>query len=226
MTSRFFSVKILKVFLFLSIVTTFTSYNKSIKSSTKDAKDKWEIVKEGDLDNVVGIDMRLPINFLVKPEIALSVKIPEDFRSFLPAEKMVISSMNEFFPKKDKNIDNWSEIITTQLLKGKQFTSKQFVDLLKKRFLSNNNNIDVKIISEQDNTLKKYSTSEFTMAYTYQGKREIIFTKYYSGPHDCSGFQYTIRLINGLSEDEALRKINAFVKDQVKLSGKFDPQKE
>jgi len=57
------------------------------------------------------------------------------------------------------------------------------------------------------------------MVYAYQGKKEVIFAKYYSGPYDCAGFQYTIRLSSTMSDEEALQKINDFVKNCVAIIG-------
>ena len=161
--------------------------------------------------------MLLPINCIVKPKINLAVEIPSDFQSYLPLDQMVKSSMNEFFPKKDKSINNWSEIITTKVYVGQRLTAKQVVDFIKNGIL--NDATASKVIKTQDNTLKNYATSEFSMVYTYQGKREVIFAKYYSGQYDCAGFQYTIRLTSNMSEDQALRKINDFVENRVDLIG-------
>ncbi len=157
--------------------------------------------------------MLLPINGMVRPRISLAVEIPLNFCSHLPVEEMLNSTMNEFFPKADKDINSWSEIITTNRYAGQRFAAKDVANFIRNGIERDAR--EIKLIDTQEKTFANYSTSEFTMAYTYQGKREVIFAKYFSGPYDCSGYQYTIRLLGNLSETGALNKIKEFNQNQV-----------
>lgn len=221
MSSRYIFIKrqIYSLF-FLSIVFFLSSCAES-KNENKETNDKWATAKQEDLEKALNIDMRLPINFVKKPEITVSINIPGNFRPFLSLDQMNKSPMNEFFPKKDKSIDSWSELITTQAYLGNKVSAEQITDGLVDIFSKAAR--DVKIINRDQKVSKDYAMSEFLMSFSHQGKRRVCFGRYYSGPYDCSGFQYAIQLVDGLTQEEAIKKINQFVKNKVVLSGKFDP---
>ena len=69
----------------------------------------------------------------------------------------------------------------------------------------------VSILEEKEEKNADYKSSTFAMSYNLRGRREVIFGKYFSGPYDCSGFQYTIALSDSLTESEALEEIKQFV---------------
>lgn len=49
------------------------------------------------------------------------------------------------------------------------------------------------------------------------GRKEIVFGIYYSGPYDCSGFQYAIALNAAMTEKMAQQKILNFIENNVSI---------
>lgn len=214
MLSKHFFIKV-QQYLFLSLIL-FLSSCAEAKRTAEDVNDREKVIEnQKKLDEANSIVMLLPINATARPRIHLKVQMPSDFRSYLPLEQMIKSSMNEFFPKRDGNINNWSELITTNAYVAQGLTAKQVADHIKKNI--SNGAATSKVIRIKDHSFKDYTATEFIMAYTYQGKQEVVCAKYYSGPYDCAGFQYAIRLANNMSEEQALRKIHEFVENNVEI---------
>ncbi len=198
------------LFLFLISVGALSFFAVKRRKST--SADPVNTVKP-----IKSISLILPVNALVRPRLHLLVEIPEDFQSVLPLETMVNRTMNEFIPKSDKDVNHWTEIITTNIILRQRVSAKSLVDILRKQISTGGN---AKLLDSSQQNYKNYSVATFTMAYTHKGRREIVFGKYLSGPLDCSGFQYAIALSGDMTEKEAVKKINDFVNKKTRLLDK------
>ncbi|MBA3954723.1 AbrB/MazE/SpoVT family DNA-binding domain-containing protein [Candidatus Dependentiae bacterium] len=139
------------------------------------------------------VKYNLPINCLLpeRDRCNLTVTIPKEFR--LLQEGALI----EFIPKDDKNEDDWSRIITLQPLRGKKASAYIITSDLKN--LVSKIAKEVMVLEHTNQDLKAYKKSTLLISYTLNNKREILFAQYFSGPSDCAGCQYTVRLDNSLN---------------------------
>lgn len=158
----------------------------------------------------------LPIDHSKRPRVNLKVEVPKGFKSlqsindFSKQENYMI----EYIPEKDIS-SNWSEIITVNKFIGHKISANKFTDLLKENLIQNSKN--GKILIEKSTNEQGIEISWFFLKYTHQNVQEIVGTTYYSGPYDSAGAQYTIRLRNGLTEQEAIKKIKSYFENSVKL---------
>ena len=149
----------------------------------------------------------LPINHNLpdKQRISLLVQIPAGYRHLQP----LTSPFQEYIPKADDEY-TWSEIITTQAIIGRYLTAKYQINSLKDGFLRTGT--DAEIITESFEDHPGYSTGFLEAIYSYQGRREYCIAKYYSGPYDCVGYQYTIALSSFITKADAAKKVQDFMK--------------
>ena len=152
----------------------------------------------------------LPVNVLgrAKSRVNLRVAVPENFQ-FGDSQEGAQMQMLEFIPKTDKDINSWSEIITTFVKVGHRAKASKEVEFVKDRIKQGG--LKPKLLESDNKNCGNYSESSFLMSYGNGGRREVIFAKYCSGPFDCSGFQYTIALNKGMTEEQAKQKIKEFV---------------
>lgn len=157
------------------------------------------------LKNQKSFSVLLPINAALKKgtRLNLAVEIPHNFKPIQdPRETFV-----EFIPDTEHEND-WSQIITTQTLIGKQIDCADFLNKIKQSIISGVNEFE--IIENSMQSYDSYKCATLTMAYRYR-RREIMFARYFSGPFDCSGVQYSIVINDQTSEEEALKRIYDYI---------------
>jgi len=156
----------------------------------------------------------MPINAALSKgkKTHLVIKIPKGYK-FLQDD--LRAEMLEFIPENDEDPYKWSEIITTYSLVGHRIKAKQCVqittDCVKRSSIIN------KIFNPSSEDLQKYSTSSVTISYKNNGRKELVYMKYFSGPFDCSGFQYAIAITDQMTEDDALEKIKKFEEEETSI---------
>lgn len=166
------------------------------------------------------IVLSLPVNSQekykkLKSRVHLTVLIPQDFGSVLPIDQVINANMLEFIPKTDKSVDAWSEIITIQKYIDRSIISSQLTNYIQQ---SIQKQVQQPMIIESINQEhSNYSESFFVMTYVNRGRKEILAGKYFSGPCDCSGVQYTIILSDGMTEKKAMSKIKNFMNQNIAL---------
>lgn len=155
----------------------------------------------------------LPINVALpeKKRINLAIGIPSGYRKIQDIQNDN-AVLYDFIPETD-DPSNWTEIITAQCYINSGFTAKSYINIVKNRIMENAH--DIKIHNDIGQESKNYMTRVFCASYTHNNRREIIFARYYSGPYDCSGFQYTINMTT--TESSALEKIKKFESDHVSV---------
>ncbi len=196
------------IFLFMGAAIFFLSnYGVNYKSN--------RVTELKDFPKDYQIELLLPVNVVKsnaynKSRVNLLVSVPKDFCSVSPLSVVMEANMAEFIPKIDKNVSSWSEIITTHKFIGKSLKASQVIDNLK-RVLSRGD-LSARVLESNNNECGNYSESMLLMTYTDKGRREIVYGNYYSGPYDCSGFQYAIALNQNMTEEKAKHKIREFAK--------------
>lgn len=157
----------------------------------------------------------LPVNNVVSAgkRINLSVEIPRGFRSLPQPENATI---HEFIPITDKNVYAWSQIITTQAFIGRAIDAYHLLQMNKERMLQAP---DAKVIAESAHDYGTYATAMMIISYVNpkQNRQEIALISYYSGPYDCSGFQYTIAMIDNKSEASVVKQLKDFADKRITL---------
>lgn len=116
----------------------------------------------------------------------------------------------EFIPE-DEDENNWSKIITTNLFLGKSVKADGFVQYMKETIVKIAK--DSKILEENKTQADSFETATTTIAYTYNGHREVMRVIAYSGPLDCTSIQYTAVVKENQSDDNAFQKQKVWMED-------------
>lgn len=152
----------------------------------------------------------------IKPKLNMRVEIPKEFK---PLESLETFSKPEtvsieFIPE-NQDITDWTEIITVQKFIGRQISAENLTKSIRTRLLSITTN--GKILSETNTDKVNYEQSSATFQYEYARNLEVISMQYNSGPDDCVGVQYTIRLKDTTQVEDALKKIDHFFKSNTSI---------
>lgn len=154
----------------------------------------------------------LPITTTSSFRIYFSITIPEGFTRI---NDKIHPVMNEFIPKTDTDPFAWSEIITTELLRGSFFEATKETEAIIKVIRSNDPT--AKIVDRASTKYGDYTESSVLISYINGKRREVVYAHHFSGPCDCSGFQYAISLQGTMTLEQAQKKIEAFVKNRVRV---------
>ncbi len=165
-----------------------------------------------ELPEEYGTTFLLPIDWTTDKHRDLSVKIPKGYKSLQPASTWDKAPLIEFIPHGEKQT-GWSEMITIQKLTGRDLSADRFVNLLIQQI---SNQVKTTLLF-RENAKDKYQTVVFALKYTHNGNEEILGGKYLSGPHDCQGIQYTIRLRGKESQEKAVSKIRDFFDQNLRV---------
>lgn len=154
----------------------------------------------------------LPVNVAlpVRERVCLVVQAPKGYKCL---QEDLKPEFLEFIPEKDLNPYQWSEIITSQCYIGKGLVANQLLLLIASSLLEKTN--VHKIIGPSLENFNTYRASSMTIFYTSHGRKELVYLQYFSGPYDCSGFQYAIELTDEMTEEVALAKIQKFKEEAV-----------
>lgn len=164
------------------------------------------------LKDVKSFVQLLPINVAKKDgeRINLCVEIPEKFRAL----QDITAPFVEFIPEHDDEY-LWSTIITTQTIPGRRLNAITFIKNIKDPIMQAGKNVE--IIEDSQEKADHYNTATLIMSYTHNKRRELMFARYFSGPFDCSGFQYTVHRASEKSEEQVLKEIYDFVQNNTSL---------
>jgi hypothetical protein len=152
----------------------------------------------------------LPVNVSVKPGICLSIETPKDFFTLPEMLERFINkseSILEFIPR-GETFENWSKIFTIQTLIGNRLSADRVADFLTQSLASGAKQSSVVEICKKNGPASStYRSVSVAIQYiSREDKVEFIFFNYFSGPYDCSGFQYTEKLDSWLEPKEAKEK--------------------
>lgn len=155
----------------------------------------------------------LPVDWTTSKHYNLLVTIPQGYQSLQPISSWDKGPLVEFVPK-GENGNDWSEIVTIHKIIGRGVFANQITDSLLKTIpaQASQSHIVINEKSSHDFGL----ITEIIISYSYQGQKEVLGAKYFSGPFDCVGVQYTIR-VGMHSEDACIKKIKNFFDQDIAL---------
>lgn len=155
----------------------------------------------------------LPVNWDVDPKLNLAVKIPAGFKNLSSASELDENvSIIEYIPDQEDE-SSWTRRITVMKYVGKRFSAAMIASKLKSHILANIKNPT--IWDETISTKQKYQQAFLGIEYHFQNRREVMGAQIYSGPYDCAGVQYSLRLPS--AEGTATPLVEEFFKSNVQL---------
>lgn len=157
------------------------------------------------------ISFVLPINVASEEHFHLAVTIPKDYKSVQDPSTWDKAPSIEFIPRSEE-IQNYSEIVTVMTHRGQRISASRFTEALKQAISSQAN---FSVLLDEKKNKKDYQETALILKYHYQGRDEVLGMRYLSGPYDCAGVQYTIRLSQNMDEKLAAEKINHFFNQNV-----------
>ncbi len=163
----------------------------------------------------------LPVNHATA-KVTMSINIPQNFKSIYSFEQSTKTGFQEYIPKSDV-VSNWSEMITTKsyiLAKtGFSVSAVKVADQIRQGILQQGGpNVEELLHATKEH--KGYTTSKFMYAYNdpfLNGGRAVMYAEYASGTYDCAGVQYAIALSDTMTKKDAVKKINAFAKNNITI---------
>jgi len=146
----------------------------------------------------------LPVNWTGGSRDNLHVTIPRGYRPLQSEWRTIL----EFVPENEDG-DNWSEIITVTKYIGKRLSATDVTSLIAEGIINQAKDSQILLNSNEDTgRIKK---SRLGIMYTYQGRKELILMNYFSGPLDCVGVQYTVRIPENQNIVDVSKKMVDFV---------------
>lgn len=159
--------------------------------------------------------MLLPVDWTAGKRHNLIVTIPKGYRSIQPPSEWTQAPVIEFIPQGEGDY-TWSEIITTQRLTGDRISADRMVQTIRQNVTATATNVHVVCATASK---IPHQMAFVVLQYRHQGRQEMMGVQYFSGPHDCGGVQYTIRLGDQMSEKQATAKIMRFFEQNLQLTG-------
>jgi len=146
----------------------------------------------------------MPINHLSEKKVTLSVTIDKQYKSLqkLPAKLM------EFIPEGDDDY-KWSQIITLNMLAGLKAPASTFLSKIKEGMKTQATNFN--LLEESSKNMDNYEVATLGAAYEVNGRKEVVYMRYYSGPADLAGIQYAKPLGPNESPEKVLGELKGFV---------------
>ena len=158
-------------------------------------------------------NLLLPINASHKLTLSVNIDKSLNFKPGDDFQKMQEAKFFEFIPKAE-DINNWTEIITVILKLNIQLPdAATFNALMIEGFQKKTT--DLSIIKRHNKKYKNYNDDEMFLVYTYNGKRELVWSYVVAGPLDAVNVQYTIRIPDSDKSknfDSYIKKIENFKK--------------
>lgn len=164
----------------------------------------------------------LPINDSLKEgeRLELTVNIPNGYKALQPKGKFKTDKMAEFIPVSDSDPFKWSKIITVQTMPDSNIDASKLAESIAMKIAKSSPPGKAKLIGMETMDFKDYKAAWVMVNYQYGKRNELLYALYYSGPKDCSGFQYSIALNKGISLKGAIKQIENFVNNDknIKIS--------
>ncbi|MBA3958015.1 MAG: hypothetical protein H0X51_06450 [Parachlamydiaceae bacterium] len=180
-------MKILNSLIFLLITASLSAAEPLINKETK-------------------LTFMLPINWVPPTKCNLVVTIPPGYKPLQMPSTWEEATLIEFVPQNESQ-DEWTEIISINKLIGKKMSASRLVDEIKSTFLKNH---EARILQTKSSHDLSYESAQMSAAYNFEKYHEVLGCRYYSGPYDCVGLQYTIRPKKEETDVEIAQRIERF----------------
>ena len=155
------------------------------------------------------INFNLPVNAMSSPKVYIAFTSPKGFymvedlyNEFISGKSAIV----EFVPE-NTTLENWSKIFTVISIVGKSISSEYLMDFHIKNMDMPLKGVRTFHAISDTKQYDNYAVSTSVIQYALKGQNEIIYTKYFSGPADVSGIQYTEKLSNSLTTEEFDKKV-------------------
>jgi hypothetical protein len=158
----------------------------------------------------------LPINWSAGQNYNFIITIPEGYRSLQSHTEWMENKIPiiEFIPKnEDENL--WTEIITINKSIGQKVPASHMTNYLKNAMIKKVEN--GRIWKDDVSVQPAYMFSTLGLFYNLNKVREVFGSRYYSGPYDCAGIQYTIRPKKDQTDQMTAAKIEKFFNTNTKI---------
>lgn len=164
------------------------------------------------MEGAKSIALLLPVNHLLAKgkKLSLQVDIPENFGPLKELSSLVV----EFIPK-NQSRNNWTHMVTTQVITNQRRNAQTVTAYLKNGI--NQIATEIHLVEESSAKCSEHTESQLVIAYTLNKRRELLFSQYFSGPADCAGFQYCILVNPENPATNALEKIKEFAVKKTRL---------
>jgi hypothetical protein len=164
----------------------------------------------------------LPINGVSTPKIHLIIKAPEGFKvspENFNAFHQGHSTILEYVPQ-NETLENWSKIITLSSQVGNKLQADQYTKGFVEFTVPQTKRS--KIVTQKTEKRDSYLFSSIAFQYmSNNGKVELLYMEYYSGPYDSSGIHYTVKLDRWLEEkdaSQAAKKLEKYISQHVSIN--------
>lgn len=159
------------------------------------------------------VSLIMPINALQAEKISLLVTIPKAFKALASKNPR----MDEFILKNDTNPSMWSKIITVQRYIGYRIGAKILLDGVLQGIQRADPSCTVIATSLESEALFETYTLAVLYRDPIKNRQEVLYAKFFSGPYDCSGIQYSVALTEGVLFFDTLMEIKEFVDKNVSV---------
>ena len=189
--------------LFAAILC-FVSVLNASESATENAK--------LDFPRLAGrcLNFIMPVSAAEKSKTVLRITQPEDFYTTPEMLELFMQRATEIleFVPKGESFESWSKIFTIHGIVGARISAEQIAHIFTKKLAADTKRSLVVFSRKNNEACSNYADVSVAIQYvTQENKVEIIYLNYFSGPYDCSGFQYTEKLNSWLEPDKAKEKV-------------------
>lgn len=147
----------------------------------------------------------------------LSVSIPPGFKSVQPLAQFDKPEENiiEYIPE-NATQTTWNELITVNKFVGQKIQAAQFILTLTQELFKDTQQAKIIMVDTTKETTLEHAIN--IIQYVNRGKQEVSGASYYSGPSDAAGVQFTVRLQEGQTVADAVKRIQDFFRNNTKVS--------
>jgi hypothetical protein len=153
----------------------------------------------------------IPIN---GEQSKLSVRIPESDYRMIPQAILAVAAglpHYEFVKKNGASNNIWSEIVTVVSYPMKGKSAKQSIEDMITFFVNSRLNKTTPTVIKNDvQNRGAYEKGVLVMVYDDNQRSELLKSSYYASSNGFVNLQYTVALVDGITQEDALEKIRAF----------------
>lgn len=151
----------------------------------------------------------LPIDAATKySKVYLTLSMPENFKQFQDDA----CPLAKFIPADEPEID-WSKMVIVETITEQEAVADDCMRQIKQRISQMDRRAS--ILTDAFQYKWPYSVRKLIVKYynPHRQREEVLLARYFSGRHECSGFQYIVAIKEDRSEEAALKELARFEKE-------------